>query len=114
MTDAYNFDHKENLLLFFSISLGTVIGGLLLGGILDTGIRKLQNDKEWQDRKFSKAFSYFVLQSSINIVLLMTLTKNLSYFLPWFQLSVSGALFAVLLFASQRNLTDNALRITNF
>jgi hypothetical protein len=33
---------------------------------------------------------------------------------PWLQLSISGALFSVLLFVSQRNLVDNALRLTKF
>ena len=110
----YNFDHKEHTVEFFAVSFFTVVVGLSLGGIVDAATRKLQKDGEYSQRKYGKALGYFVLQSSINILLLIFLTKSTIYFLPWFQLSVSGALFAVLLFVGQRNLTDNALRLTNF
>lgn len=110
----YNFDQRENVAKFFGLSLSTIIVGLLLGGIIDSCIRKLQKDGEWKDRKYGKAVNYFLLQSSINIILLIALTRSTALFLPWFQLSVSGALFAVVLFIAQRNLADNALRITNF
>lgn len=112
--EQYNFDHKELSIEFYSISLITVLLGLILGGVLDASVRKLQKDGEWKERKYAKAFSFFLLQSSINILVLLTFTKSTKYFVPWLQLSVSGALFSVLLFASQRNLADNALRITNF
>jgi hypothetical protein len=114
MNDLYDFDHKKYSLHFFLIALITVIAGLVLGGIIDASVRKLQKEGEWERRKWTNAFGYFLLQASINIVILMTLTKTTTYFLQWFQLSVSGALFAVLLFTAQKNLADNALRITNF
>jgi hypothetical protein len=110
----YNFDHTEFSIKFFSISLFTVLIGLILGGIIDASVRKLQKDGEWRERKYGKAFSFFVLQSSINIIILLMFTKSSKYFVPFLQLSISGALFSVLLFASQKNLADNALRVTNF
>lgn len=109
-----NFDHKESIPKFFAIALGTIVLGLVLGGVIDALTRKLQKDGEWQARKYSRALQYFLLQASLNIALLIALAKSSRYFVPWFQLSVSGALFAVLLFSSQRNLLDNALRVTNF
>jgi len=111
----YNFDHKELSIEFFSISLSTVLLGLILGGVIDASVRKLQNDDgEWRNRKYKRALFFFLFQSSLNILVLLCLTKSSTYFVPWLQLSVSGALFSVLLFTSQRNLVDNSLRLTNF
>ena len=114
MADKWNFDHKENTAKFFVIALSTVVFGLVFGGVIDASVRKAQGDGDWKTRKWARSLQYFLIQASINILVLITFTKSTIYFVPWFQLSVSGALFAVLLFASQRNLTDNALRITNF
>lgn len=110
----WNFDHKEKSVYFFGICFATVVFGLVLGGSVDSLVRKIQDDGEWKERKYGKALNYFLLQASINILLLLMFTKSTIYFIPWFQLSVSGALFAVLLFTAQKNLADNALRITNF
>jgi hypothetical protein len=107
-----NFDHKEHLGAFFMLAFSSVVFGLLLGGVIDTSFRKVQNDES--EKTYGRSVAYFALQASVNILVLMTLTKSTIYFLPWLQLSVSGALFAVLLFTSQRNLVDNANRITDF
>jgi hypothetical protein len=110
-----NFDHKENTLYFFGICFFSVAIGLSLGGLVDALVRKNQNDDEnYKNRDFSRSFLFFVLQASLNIIILILLTNSSKFFVPWLQLSVSGALFAVLLFTSQRNLVDNVLRITNF
>jgi hypothetical protein len=114
MTDHFNFDHKEISLYFFAISFASVCAALSIGGVLDAVVRKLQKDDNWQERKYGKAITYFFLQASFNILILMLFTRSFLYFQPWFQLSISGALFGVLLFTPQRNLADNALRITNF
>jgi hypothetical protein len=110
---SFNFDHKERPPLFFAISLAAVTGGLCLGGIVDGSFRRLQSDRDWRDRTLFRAWTFFLLQSSANILLLLMLTRFNANFLPWLQLSMSGALFSVLLFTSQRNLVDNALRVTN-
>jgi hypothetical protein len=109
-----NFDHKESIVKFFCICFLTVLAGLTIGGFIDAAIRKLQKDGEWETRKYSKALTYFFLQSLLNIAVLLTLAKTFPHFVSWLQLSVSGALFSVLLFAGQRNLFDNALKVTNF
>lgn len=110
-----NFDHKENIYKFFLISLLTVITGLSIGGLLDSFVRKMQKgEDDWKQRRYRKALGFFLLQASLNIAILISFTRSTELFIPWFQLSVSGALFSVLLFASQRNLVDNVLRLTNF
>ena len=110
-----NFDHKENTLLFVSICLASVVVGLLVGGAIDAAVRKVQQDDEdWRQRTWMRAAVFFAMQVKINIALLLVLTKSTNLFVPWLQLSVAGALFAVLLFAGQRNMTSNVLRLTNF
>lgn len=110
----FDFDHKEIPLAFFAINLAAVSAGLVLGATVDTCFRKLQKDGAWQERRASRAAAFFVLQSTANILFFFILVRCLTFFLPWLQLSMSGALFSVLFFSSQRNLIDNALRITNF
>ena len=109
-----NFDHKEYSIAFFGIAFISVVFGLVLGGLIDASFRNAQKDGEWKDRTYAKSSAYFAMQSSANILVLLAFTKTTIYFVPWLQLSVSGALFAVLLFTCPRNLVDNALRITNF
>lgn len=111
---SLNFDHKDVPLEFFAINLAAVSGGLVLGASVDTCFRKLQKDGAWQERRAGKAAAFFALQATANILFFLILVRSLSFFLPWLQLSMSGALFSVLFFAGQRNLIDNALRITNF
>ncbi len=110
-----NFDHRENIYHFFLISVLTVVVGLCIGGLLDSLVRKLQKgEDDWKERKYSKALGFFFVQASLNIAILISFSRSTEFFIPWFQLSVSGALFSVLLFASQRNLVDNVLKLTNF
>ena len=110
-----NFDHQESVVLFFGISIASVTIGLALGGFIDATVRKFQkDDDDWKKRKLSKALGFFLVQASLNIAILISLTRLSKSFVPWLQLTVSGALFAVLLFTSQRNLVDNVLKLTNF
>lgn len=115
MSLATNFDHKESTPLFFGLCFASVTLGLLIGGCIDSVVRKAQReDDDWSARDFRRAVAFFILQVAINITLLLCLTKASDQFVPWLQLSVAGALFAVLLFAGQRNLANNVLRITRF
>jgi hypothetical protein len=110
-----NFDREESVFLFFGISIASVTVGLALGGFIDATVRKFQkDDDDWKNRKFNKALGFFLVQASLNILLLISLTRLNKNFVSWLQLTVSGALFAVLLFTAQRNLVDNVLRLTNF
>lgn len=115
MTTLPDFDHKESLPTFFVIGVTAVIAGLSIGGLVDSGTRKMQKaDDYFQNRTYSTSLSFFVLQACLNIALLIALSETFTNFISWYQLSISGALFSVLLFLPQRNLVDNALRITNF
>jgi hypothetical protein len=115
MSTETNFDRRENSLVFFSLCFVSVTAGLLVGGVLDSIVRKVQRDTDdWRDRQVGRAAAFFGLQVVLNILLLLVLTKTNDQFVRWLQLSVAGALFAVLLFAAQRNLANNVLRLTNF
>jgi hypothetical protein len=110
-----NFDHSKNSVLFFSICLLSVTVGLSLGGFVDAIIRKWQHDDDdWRQRRYIRSLGFFFAQATLNIALLLAFVKSTQSFVPWLQLSVSGALFSVLLFTSQRNLVDNVLNLTNF
>jgi hypothetical protein len=110
-----NFDRTESTPMFIGISFVSVIVGLTLGGFLDGLIRKQQNDDDnWRNRDFGRAMVFFFAQALVVILVLFLFTKLNDSFVPWLQLSISGALFSVLLFTSQRNLVDNVLRLTNF
>jgi hypothetical protein len=110
-----DFDHKNKIIEFFLICFLSVTIGLFIGGTVDSTVRKMEKDEDdWRNRSYNRSLLYFVLQASINIAILILFTKSSIYFMPWLQLSISGALFAVLLFTTQRNLVDNALRITNY
>ena len=106
----------QPLIFLFKVSLG-VTGGLVLGSIVDTSCRKLQNDDitEWKQRNIYKSLLFFIVQIILNIALLLILCRIYpDKFIKWFQLTISGALFAVLLFAVQQNLIYNSLRISYF
>lgn len=111
-----NYDTPDNPLLFFCKVFIGVVGGLVLGSIIDWVFRTLQKDNiDWKTRSLFKSILYFILQISLNIIILLFLCIIFPVqFIEWLQLTVSGALFAVLLFLAQRNLVDNTLRITAF
>ena len=112
-----NYDTPENPLFFFCKVFIGVVGGLVLGSIIDWIFRTLQKEDNinWKTRNLSKSIFYFLLQISLNIIILLFLCIIFPIrFIEWLQLTVSGALFAVLLFLVQRNLVDNTLRITAF
>jgi hypothetical protein len=115
MTIDVNFDHNESALGFYGICLASVTGGLVIGGFVDAIVRKFQKDDEnWKTRNLNRAIGFFVFQATLNIFILFSFARLNKSFVPWLQLTISGALFAVLLFTAQRNMVDNILRITNF
>ena len=117
INDMMNYDEATRPFMFLlKVSFG-VMGGLVLGSLVDTTCRKLQNDDnvEWQQRSLKKSLFFFILQIILNIIILLILCVIYpSKFIKWFQLTISGALFAVLLFAVQQNLIHNSLRISYF
>lgn len=111
-----HFDSANNPSKFFVTAFAAVAGGLLLGGALDTCIRKLEGDDSslpYLQRKYGKSAAFFALQAALNIFVFVAILRVYPRFTEWFQLSISGALFAVVLFAVQTNLVNNALKITN-
>lgn len=110
------YDRSDSGPLFGLRALGGIAAGLLAGGLIDASVRGLQKEDgeaPWQRRKYARAAAFFVVQALFNIGLLLCLVRALPNFTRWFQQSVSGALFAVVLFSVQRNLADNALRMTS-
>jgi uncharacterized membrane protein len=106
-------DPKQFQYFFVSCFLSVCVG-LILGGLVNSVTTKIQNDPDdWTQRTFNKALLYLIVQISINILLLSIIIHFNKHFVLWFQLTVSGALFSVLLFTSQKNLVDNVLRLTN-
>jgi hypothetical protein len=115
--DMLNYDNSTHPLVFLGKVSFAVIGGLILGSIIDTSCRKIQNDDiiVWKQRNIGKALLFFLIQVLVNIIVLLILCSIYpNKFIKWFQLSISGALFAVLFFSVQRNLLDNSLRISHF
>ena len=116
LDDFMNYDQADYPFIFLcKVSIG-VTGGLVLGSLIDTITRKVQNDTmEWKQRSLQKSLLFFIIQVVLNILVLLVLCNLYpTKFIKWFQLTVSGALFAVLLFAVQQNLINNSLRITMF
>ena len=108
-------DYPENFYYFFASCFLSISVGLILGGLVNGTISKIQNDDDdWKLRTLSRSFLFLVLQSSLNIILISIIIRTNKHFVSWFQLTVSGALFSVLLFSAQKNLQDNVLRLTNF
>lgn len=114
--NEFEYDQANNPFIFlFKVSFA-VIGGLVLGSVIDSLCRKLQNDNtEWKQRSIYKSILFFIIQIIVNIIILLVLCQVYpNKFLKWFQLSISGALFSVLFFSVQQNLINNSLRITYF
>lgn len=112
--DIINYDNQNNpIIFFFKVFIG-VVGGIIIGALIDTLCRNIQNENiDWTQRNLLKSLLFFIIQITINIIVLLLLCIIFPVkFIEWFQLTISGALFAVLLFTAQRNLIDNTLRIT--
>lgn len=108
------FDKSDNAYYFFALTLGSVALALLGGSLVDTLVRKVQNDNaDFKERSKLKALGFFVIQSFINVFIFLILIRCIPSFTQWLQLSISGALFAVVFFISQKNLTDNVNALTN-
>lgn len=86
--------------------------GLLVGAIVDNSINKLQATntiERWH------CGGFFALQLVINIVLLYAINALVPRgFIPWMLITLSGFLFALLLFTVQQTLSQNALCFVQF
>jgi high-affinity nickel permease len=93
-----------------------VLAGLFLGSLIDSLCRTLQKGEfDWRLRNTPKSILFFIIQISINIIIVLLLCRIFPLrFLEWLQLTISGSLFATVLFITQQNLVNNALRIFYF
>ena len=114
VNEMLGYDNPDRPFVFFLKVFAGVLGGLCLGSLIDSLCRTIQKDDlfDWRQRELTKAILYFMLQISINIiVLLLICTIFPLHFLEWLQLTISGSLFGAILFITQQNLVSNALRI---
>jgi hypothetical protein len=97
---------------FFAYLAVASVLGLLVGAIIDNSINKMQGTatvERWH------CGGYFALQLSINIVLLYIINSLVPRgFIPWMLITLSGFLFALLLFTVQQTLSSNALCFAKF
>ena len=108
------YDKSDNAYSFFAVVFGSVGAALLAGSLIDTSVRKLQNESDdFKLRSKLKAFGYFSLQLFINVFIFLMLVRYIPNFTKWLQLSISGALFAAVFFISQKNWTENVNALTN-
>jgi hypothetical protein len=109
-----DYDNPNRPTVFFFKVFAGVLGGLCLGSLIDSLSRALQKDdpSDWRQRPFVKALLFFLIQIALNIIVLLIICMIFPLtFLEWLQLTISGSLFAAILFITQQNLVNNALRI---
>ena len=94
----------------FLWTLGLAIVALAIGGLLDTAFTKIQDGRTTR----SWCALYFLLQLVVNVILVLWLAKTFVPFLPWLQLTIAGVIAAVVYFAVQQQMVDNALCVVQF
>ncbi len=114
VTDMLNYDNPDRPFVFFIKVFCGVLGGLCLGSLIDSLCRVLQKDdpSDWRQRSYAKSILFFLIQIALNIIILLIICMIFPLtFLEWLQLTISGSLFAAILFIAQQNLVNNSLRI---
>ena len=109
-----DYDNPNRPTVFFFKVFAGVLGGLCLGSLIDSICRVLQKDdaSDWRQRPYVKSLLFFLMQIALNIIVLLIICMIFPLtFLEWLQLTISGSLFAAILFIAQHNLVNNALRI---
>lgn len=113
VNEMLDYDNPNRPIIFFIKVFCGVLGGLCLGSLIDSLCRILQKDDiDWRQRPFVKSLIFFLIQIALNIIILLVICMIFPLtFLEWLQLTISGSLFAAILFITQQNLVNNALRI---
>jgi hypothetical protein len=113
VNEMLNYDNTDRPFIFFYKVCAGVLGGLCIGSLIDSLCRSLQKGEfDWRQRNIKTSIIYFMIQITINIIILLLLCMLFPLrFLEWLQLTISGSLFATILFITQQNLVNNSLRI---
>jgi hypothetical protein len=109
-----DYDNPNRPFVFFIKVFIGVLGGLCLGSLIESLCRALQKEEasDWRQRPYVKSLLFFLFQIALNIIVLLIICMIFPLtFLEWLQLTISGSLFAAILFITQQNLVNNALRI---
>lgn len=103
-------DLQQPFLPLFLYTLGLTLVALLVGGLLDSTFTEVQGSRatRWW------CGLYFLLQLMVNLILILAVARYFLPFLPWLQLSIAGIVAAVVYFAVQQQLVDNALCLVAF
>jgi uncharacterized BrkB/YihY/UPF0761 family membrane protein len=112
--ELFGYENPNQPFVFFLKVFAGVLGGLCLGSLIDSLCRTIQKDDlfDWRNRELTKAILYFMIQITINILVLLVISFVFPLrFLQWLQLTISGSFFSSIFFITQQNLVSNALRI---
>jgi uncharacterized membrane protein len=111
-----NMDRTAPLLNNFIWTIVPALGALVFGGLINNVIAKAEdvNPNSPLLKSRGTCIGYFALQLLVNVVILIAAMRAYKPFVPWLQLTVSGIASAVLFFAVQQGLTDNALCAVQF
>lgn len=109
-----NMDRTAPLVNNFTWTIVPALGALVFGGVINNVIAKAQDVEQGSPQSRGTCIGYFALQLLINVVILIAAMRTYKPFVPWLQLTVSGIASAVLFFAVQQGLTDNALCAVQF
>jgi hypothetical protein len=103
-------DRRSPWIQNFLATLVPSLIALLSGGIIDNIFEKIQDGSQTR----VSCIKFFSLQLLTNIFLLIFFLRKFVWFITWMQLTISGIIFAVLFFAVQNTLSDNALCAVKF
>lgn len=103
-------DRRSPWIENFIATLVPALIALLSGGVIDNVFEKVQDN----NLSRGSCIKFFSMQLLTNIVLLIFFLRQFIWFITWMQLTISGIVFAVLFFAVQNTLSENALCAVKF
>lgn len=109
-----NMDRTAPLVNNFTWTIVPALGALVFGALINNTIAKAQDVQPNSPQSRGTCIGYFALQLLVNVIILIAAMRAYKPFVPWLQLTVSGIASAVLFFAVQQGLTDNALCAVEF
>ena len=103
-------DRKSPWIENFVATLVPALISLVAGGVLDNLFENLQKTNTSR----GACVKFFSLQLLVNILILIFFLRRYTWFITWMQLTISGIICAVLYFAVQNTLSENALCAVKF